>query len=386
MGKIRWSRFGVLALMLVALVAAACGGGGATATPTPPGQGGGGGDDEWDAIVAAAEMEGLAVVTHPGSDYEALIAKFREAYPSIPVNHEGLRPSEFTPKVLTEQANNQFNYDVWTTSTSNMNNVAKPQDAFQPMTPFLVSDDVTDGSNWQSGELMYTSDDEMILLHSLNVSQGMRVNTDVLAEIGFEDLNSAEQFSDPRLRGQIAIRPLSGQHGSSLQMTGFLTEYGEDFVRSLISDQEMVVIDNPGILANGIMDGDYAVTIGAANEVIDDCWNAGGCENIEVLLQTNYALGRGIGVMRNAPHENATKVFVNWFLSQEGQQAFVDAFSETATDGQHSLRVDVEPNDTPENLASVPNYDNLDNYSLQGTDFGAPHMEQVQAIWAELRG
>jgi hypothetical protein len=36
--------------------------------------------------------------------------------------------------------------------------------------------------------------------------------------------------------------------------------------------------------------------------------------------------GGTIAVLKNPPNPNATKVFVNWYLSQEGQQTYVDLF------------------------------------------------------------
>ena len=44
----------------------------------------------------------------------------------------------------------------------------------------------------------------------------------------------------------------------------------------------------------------------------------------------------GLSVIKNSPHPNATKVFVNWFLSKEGQQVYGKAM------GQATRRLDVD--------------------------------------------
>ena len=41
-------------------------------------------------------------------------------------------------------------------------------------------------------------------------------------------------------------------------------------------------------------------------------------------------------IIKNAPHANATKLFVNWFLSKEGQEIY------TASMGEPTRRLDVE--------------------------------------------
>ena len=102
---------------------------------------------------------------------------------------------------------------------------------------------------------------------------------------------------------------------------------------------------------------------------------------MEKIDQPRYALGRGVAVFKNAPHPNAAKVFVNWLMSKDGQQKFVDTWGKLNTDGAHSMRVDVEPI----HKDSAPDYSNLKQYTLQGTDFGKPLMDKVLAMYKEIR-
>jgi ABC-type Fe3+ transport system substrate-binding protein len=56
-------------------------------------------------------------------------------------------------------------------------------------------------------------------------------------------------------------------------------------------------------------------------------------------LKEGYYAGTGSGnlaMLRNAPHPNAAKVFVNWLLSKEGQTAVTKAL------GQPTRRFDVD--------------------------------------------
>jgi ABC-type Fe3+ transport system substrate-binding protein len=48
------------------------------------------------------------------------------------------------------------------------------------------------------------------------------------------------------------------------------------------------------------------------------------------------------------PHPNAAKVYINWFYSKAGQQAFVDIIQ------QPSARVDVDMSKLPEYLLPKP--------------------------------
>jgi ABC-type Fe3+ transport system substrate-binding protein len=50
--------------------------------------------------------------------------------------------------------------------------------------------------------------------------------------------------------------------------------------------------------------------------------------------------------MKNAPHPNAAKVFVNWFLSREGQKA-VQEIMNSALDQIQSMRNDLPLDPVP---------------------------------------
>src|SRR5215210_6756346 len=83
----------------------------------------------WEQTVQDAKKEGsVVVVTHTNLLYRDTIAKFKERYPDIQVEHVSIRPSEFAPKVVTEQQNGTFGYDVWISPTSNMVEVVLPAD------------------------------------------------------------------------------------------------------------------------------------------------------------------------------------------------------------------------------------------------------------------
>ena len=48
-----------------------------------------------------------------------------------------------------------------------------------------------------------------------------------------------------------------------------------------------------------------------------------------------------IALPNRAPHPNAAKVFINWFLSREGQSALMKALMRADSNAPDSLRIDV---------------------------------------------
>jgi iron(III) transport system substrate-binding protein len=60
---------------------------------------------------------------------------------------------------------------------------------------------------------------------------------------------------------------------------------------------------------------------------------------VDYLIPKPLFVGLGpVGFVANAPHPNAARVFLDWVLSKDGQQAIIDA------SGRPSARVDVKNN------------------------------------------
>jgi ABC-type glycerol-3-phosphate transport system substrate-binding protein len=82
-------------------------------------------------------------------------------------------------------------------------------------------------------------------------------------------------------------------------------------------------------------------------------------------------------VFKNAPHPNAAKVFINWFLSKDGQVAWEEGFREPVPRNSRRLDVPVIDPDT------YPDYSNLRG-SIWGMDSGFAANQAVSAICREL--
>src|SRR5262249_33876892 len=98
--------------------------------------------------------------------------------------------------------------------------------------------------------------------------------------------------------------------------------------------------------------------------------------NVESELGPRYLATSGISAFKNAPHPNATKVFVNWFLSREGQFAWTEAW-----DDRHvSRRLDVPS----KNLHGTPDWSRLDSYASPNTERGKDLPRTIIEIYRQL--
>ncbi|MFN0072128.1 MAG: hypothetical protein ACKVVP_11645, partial [Chloroflexota bacterium] len=228
-----------------------------------------------DAMLQAAKKEGsVTVVTHTNLSYRELMTAFKAKYPDLQIEHVAIRPSEFAPKVVTEQQNGQFSYDIWISPTSNMVEVVLPTGGFQSLAPYILPE-TADAKNWRTGKPFYGTSEPLILLNRGNVDGTVWVNRDLIPTSEF---NNITQIADPKFKGKIMLRTPNAPHATTLNMTGWLHEKGEDFVWKVMKDQEPVYIENARLLTQNLINGKYPVAVGIDGATLDNCQKEGGCK------------------------------------------------------------------------------------------------------------
>src|SRR5262249_59101930 len=81
---------------------------------------------------------------------EPVLRQFEKDY-GIRVEATPGRPDAVIPKILTEQQNGQYNWDVLIQPVNNVRLVLEPAHGLEPILPFLVRPDVDDDAQWYGG-------------------------------------------------------------------------------------------------------------------------------------------------------------------------------------------------------------------------------------------
>ena len=115
---------------------------------------------------------------------------------------------------------------------------------------------------------------------------------------------------------------------------------GKEFLQRL-ADQNLFINRDGQQLAVNLAKGNLAVALGLAQRFVDPYIK--GRLPIKVLTSVKEGMGgsNGFGtvaVMANAPHPNATKVYINWLLGKEGQ----DLYGRALTQGSRRFNVDTK--------------------------------------------
>jgi iron(III) transport system substrate-binding protein len=299
---------------------------------------------EWDQALAAAKQEGkVAVLVPPGDAYRAVTDAFQNRY-GIPVE---VRPTasqaDLIPSLTAERSANQFNWDVLVQNPSMIHSGLKPMGAADPVRPALILPEVLDDSRWIQGFDGGWRDNDKSLAYAFSsqVLWTAYVNRSTTPE---SQLSRIEQLTEPQWKGKIALEDPRVPSAGAVMMHAWLLAKGEASLRALLANQQMVVTRDRRQLAEwvlrarypvgmGIVPGGFAVFVAEGVDYTRD---------VKPLIDEDpaaYALSDGtgaIGLINQAPHPNAAKVFINWLLSQEGQTVYAKATL------YNSRRTDVE--------------------------------------------
>lgn len=153
-----------------------------------------------------------------------------------------------------------------------------------------------------------------------------------------EELRSLDDFLHPKWKGKIGfLDPRTPGSGQSIW--SFLWDVkGESYLRKLLQ-QDIFISRDQRQLGDALARGKLAFALGVSFYTLEGFLSAN--LPIKELPQIKEGLpasnGSGvIGVVKNAPHPHAARVFVNWLLSKEGQELFVKVMH------QSTRRLDVE--------------------------------------------
>jgi iron(III) transport system substrate-binding protein len=328
----------------------------------------------WDATLAAAKQEGkLVLSTHAGTGYERYVEQVKQALPDLTVDATTIKASDFAARVVVEQQNDQYLWDVHMGPVSNIYTVLTPAGDLQPIKPFLdaLPPDNKDASKWAGGFELYTdANNPVTLITEFSDVGGVYINKDQVPE----GLSGMDELLDPKWKGKVAVYDPTVSNGGSMSLAGLVALRGDDFLKRLIVENEAKYVSTSSQLTQWVAEGRYPIGFGVDATQLADLQKQGvGGNVVRDRSFGDYSLASGLSVLKNAPHPNAVKEYLNWALSRDGQIAW----AQNASVDSSSRRLDV-PVFHPD---STPDYQHMDKYKvIQGTASGQDTLDRTLAI------
>ncbi len=336
--------------------------------------------DDWAALAEQAKKQPLVVVTADGQAYPHTLNVFAKKF-GIDVQTTVSRPSSILARIQTEQKNGQYVWDVWLGGTSNMVNAAAPAGLLEPMEKYFVLPEVKDAANWRDPDHIFGDSGRTTFAFTNKLEFFVVRNTKVLPEVKVE---TWDDLLNPKLKGKISSRDASVPNAAVFALATAYGVKGPDFMRKLFKDQDMKFFENPQQLDASILRGGQAVAFGMIEGTLDQCRTDGGCKEIELIRPFGASISNGMSVPKNPPHLAGTKLFVNWLLSREGQQVWVDAWAKYNNGGAVSMRKDVAP--APGHEVTLPDFSKPEQYVFVSSAKGSEEMDATIKLYKDVTG
>jgi ABC-type Fe3+ transport system substrate-binding protein len=291
---------------------------------------------EWERIVAAAKKEGKVVVSIPASnELRAAVENYFEKRYAIDVEPVVGRASTLVRKMIDESKAGVRYMDLHMGGSESIVTGLLPEAVLDPLEPYMALPEVKDPKQWWGGHIWIDNAKRFIYGSSAHQTVSLWFNSQLMKA---NEVRSFDDLLDEKLKGKIGfLDPRTP--GSGASMWSYLREIkGEDYLRRLVG-QKLALSRDQRVLAELLAKGQLALVIGLTYYSYAPFVKAGlPVEPLAVPKEGLYVSG-GSGhlvVLKNAAHPSASKVFVNWFLSREGQEVYTRAMH------QATRRLDVD--------------------------------------------
>jgi len=296
------------------------------------------GASEWDETLAKAKEEGKFVAVLGGGasrNYRPIFKYFEDKFGirTVVSTGGGRRQAD---RILAERGAGKYKVDIFMVGgTSGLQRIL-PNRAADPIPPLLFLPEVVDRSLWYKGKHYYSDPEEKyIFAFAGRVRRSpieMRFNTNKLSIEEAKKIDSMWTFLDKRFAGKIVAIPPGPGAGATYFTAMFHPDLGEKYLRRFFSPELNVKFSSDyRLISDGVARGKYTMAIfaGSAGRDIDRLGRRGlPVANFGRLLERpikERPILEGTGAQNNIivinrrPHPYATKIFINWFFSKEGQ-------------------------------------------------------------------
>ncbi|MGH7794504.1 MAG: ABC transporter substrate-binding protein [Candidatus Binatia bacterium] len=302
---------------------------------------------EWEAIVKKAEEEGQVTVyaTDSIGNAQVIWAAFQKRYPRIKfVGTTMGRGSDLIPKLFAERRAGRFLADVFLGAPSALYLNLYRAKIVEPIPPILVHPSVTDLSKWWMGKHHYVDPEGQYIFMYESALYGPPIsfNTNLVNE---KEIKSAWDLVQPKWKGKwesLQIRPTQGS--TALTYVYHHPRLGPKFIERVLRDMEATMFRDFRQGTDWLAQGKFALCFLCRRIDRAAMQRLPVAELDPYQIDEQPGLGSGSGALvliNQHPHPYGARVFINWYLSLEGQIAFRQANSDELRVG--SLREDLPP-------------------------------------------
>jgi len=266
-----------------------------------------------------------------------LVDAFEKAFPGVRVEYTALAGAKFLPRVKLERAAGQYLWDIHIGGTTSAITLMD-EGYLDSILPALVLPEVREPKNWWQGRLHFADNaGQRILAFQGSAGSRVAINTSLVDP---KEISSYWDLLQPKWQGKIGMTNPSHAGTGLAGATFFYLQkgLGPEFLKRLLTETKVTLFDDSLRLAEAVARGQLAIGV----QVPEGDLMRYAKEKLPIQgqpgLKEGGYLSPGFGsvmILKQAPHPNAAKVYINWLLSREGQLAY------SLGDKTPSFRLDV---------------------------------------------
>lgn len=273
---------------------------------------------DWDKALQEGKKEGTVVIySTGGGEVRVLATAFQKKY-GIAVESVVGRGAELTARLSSERKAGLYLVDLYLGGSGTAIVDWKGMGALAPIEPILILPEVLRPDVWYTGKLIFLDKQKLVVKGLAYASVPLAINTNLVKP---DEIKSYKDLLNPRWKGKIVMNdPTTRGTGGKTAATVGLELMGWDFMEAL-AKQEPVIVRDQRLQIEWLAQGKYAIAFAPLTTPLAEFIKAGApIKELTPVEGSHYTGGVGnIALVDRAPHLNATKIFVNWYLSREGQ-------------------------------------------------------------------
>lgn len=335
---------------------------------------------DWEAALSGAQKEGR-VVLYGSVVYEEIFREFQKKYPGIKVNAVTGRTPELAERILAERRAGKYLADLYL-GGSGPAYVLLQAKALDPVKPALLLPEVTDGSKWWKGRHVYHDSERQYILAFNGIAQSYFSRNTKLVKAN--EIHSYWDLLRPQWKGKIvAMDPtMGGGVGGALQSIYLNPKLGREFLRRFLTEMDITPTRDLRQFSDWLAVGKFAIGALAPPDRVGIYEAKEQGLPVDVFESRSFSEGiplstssGNLGLIAGAPHPQAAKIAINWFLSREGQRVY-----QKAARDKDSLRIDIPKDDV---LPHVRRVEGAEYMVLAGPEFQDQEsvLKVVNEIW-----
>jgi iron(III) transport system substrate-binding protein len=306
--------------------------------------------EQWAKAIRAAEQEGqLVIYTLSEIGDVFLHGGFQKKFPKIKLVVVSVRGGELVSRIMAERRAGKFLADVGNLGNTSPYRLYEAK-VLEPIDSSFLLPEVSDPSKWWQGKHHYIDPDNSHILVYVGAPLFLvAYNTNL---VNPREFKSYTHLLNPRWKGKIAaFDPRAGGFAATRDRFFYYnTELGPTFLKRLFSEMDLTLYRQFSQGEDWLASGKFPLCL-CRHQSISEAKQQG--LPVDLMDPTQFKEGVGIEtraktlvLMNNAPHPNAAKVFINWFLSREGQIDFQKVSGKYIDGGSEgSLRTDIPKDD-----------------------------------------